>query len=74
MDTLQKVIRLIGGLVVALVSLAILATLGLAFLGFALVAGIAGAIAMKVARPKRRPAGAHKPHVWNDGRGKIIDM
>lgn len=76
MNTLQNAFRLIGGLVIAVVSLAIFATLGLALLGFVLVAGVSAAIAMKIAGPKRR--GTHpregEPRVWNDGRGKIIDM
>jgi hypothetical protein len=77
MNTLQNAFRLLVGLVVAVVSLAIFATLGLAFLGFALVAGISAAIAMKIAGPKRRTARARpdtEPRVWKDGRGKIIDM
>ena len=79
MNAFQNALRLALGIVIAGVSLVVFATLGPAFLGFALVLGVSTAIAMKLSGQKMAPARAtacnrRGPHVWNDGRGKIIDL
>jgi hypothetical protein len=77
MNTLRNALQIAAGLVVAVVSFAFMAAIGLAFLGVALVVGITTAIALKLSRPKPAPAMARdkkEPRIWNDGRGTIIDM
>ena len=82
MDTLRNALQTVIGLVLAVASFAIMATLGLAFVGIVLVVGIGAAIALKLSGGRHRPAMAradarrHKsePRIWNDGRGTIIDQ
>jgi hypothetical protein len=83
MDTLRNAIQTVIGLTLAVASFAIMAALGLAFVGIVLVVGLSTALALKMfgsnqARPvMARTQNARRnrePRIWNDGRGTIIDQ
>ncbi len=76
MNELRNIIVGIVSLAVAALAVVVFATLGLAVIGFAVVAaGIAMIMARLQGRARvRRTSSENDPHVWNDGRGTIIDM
>lgn len=77
MDKVRNILQFAVGAVVATVSLAVMAAVGLAVIGLTLVVGIATAVAMRLSCRRPAPAMRHaprQPRIWNDGRGKIIDL
>jgi hypothetical protein len=73
MENIRTIIVGIVGLAIAALMIVVMATVGLAVIGFTVVAGITGLLIAKFGnrRKMHKPQG---PRVWNDGHGKIIDM
>ncbi|WP_099867005.1 hypothetical protein [Pararhizobium haloflavum] len=77
MNAFTNAIRVVGGLTIGVVALALFAAFGIAIVGVTLVAALGTAVAVKLSGPKPAPVAARakaQPRVWNDGRGTIIDM
>ncbi|MBW8638364.1 hypothetical protein K1W69_14300 [Hoeflea sp. WL0058] len=76
MDQIRSIIIGVVGLAVAVVAVLVFATVGVAMIGLAFT--LAG-VGLVVARLRNRSAMRENrrgddPHIWNDGRGTIIDM
>lgn len=82
MENLRQTVQFALAAVASVAVFIALATVGLFMIGLTLVLGAATAIGMRLAyrrapvpvrtdRSARRPA---EPRIWNDGRGKIIDL
>ncbi len=70
MLALRNAVLAVAGIVAGLAGIVLFATVGLAVLGGVIVAGIAGAIALRLMPARRRPA----PGVRRDAEGLVIDM
>ncbi|MCR9136914.1 MAG: hypothetical protein NXI27_13015 [Alphaproteobacteria bacterium] len=73
MENIRKFIVAIVGLGIAALMIFVMATVGLAVIGLAVVVGIAGLLVAKFG-PRRKVHKESGPRVWDDGHGKIIDM
>ncbi len=73
MENIRNIIVGIVGLGIAALTLFVMAMVGLAAIGFAVVVAIVGFL-ISLFRPRRKVHKRHGPRVWNDGRGTIIDL
>lgn len=73
MENIRKFIVAIVGLGIAALMIFVMATVGLAVIGFTVVAGIVGLLIAKFG-PRQKVHKRQGPRVWDDGHGKIIDM
>ena len=73
MENIRNVIVAIVGLCIAALMVFVMATIGLAVVGLAVVVAAVGFVVARFG-PRRKARKDHDPHVWNDGRGTIIDM
>lgn len=73
MQNIRNIIVAIVGLGIAALTIFVMATVGLAIIGFTVVVAIVGLLVAKFG-PRRKVHKHQGPRVWNDGKGTIIDM
>lgn len=76
MDQIRSIIVGLVGLAVAALAVVVFATVGVAMIGLTLTLAGVGLIAARLRNrsAQRESKRGSDPHIWNDGRGTIIDM
>ncbi len=75
MDQIRSIIVGVAGLAVAVVAVLVFATVGVAMIGLAFTLAGVGLVAARLRnRSALRESRRGDTHIWNDGRGTIIDM